>query len=169
LAGCPPTLKTLIIRDKVVVPTTFTKKLNSVEHLYLGVADITCNIGNIISDCFPNLVELTLCGTVTEGVHVALRNSHFQAADIRMHGHTGGRNFTYGFSFISKNTTEAKYYICSYRNTSQVDYVDTRGLPFFSIECFTDKQNGMPQRDQCELMSMTRLSVRKGICKLKLY
>jgi hypothetical protein len=169
LAGCPPILKTLIIRDKVVVPTSFTKKLNSVKHLNLGVDDITCNMGDIISDCFPSLVDSTLCGTVRGDVHVALRSLCFQTIDIQMRGPRGDKNFKYGIAFMSTNTTEIKYYMCSYRNISQVDYVNTRDLLFFSIECFTEKKNGIPQRDQYELMSMTRLSVRKGICKLKLY
>jgi hypothetical protein len=166
LAGCPPTLKTLILRKNVLLPTSFPKKLESVEVLYLGVADIICNVGDIISECFPNLLDLTLRGKVTKDVHVALRNSHFRAADIQMGDPKGSKNFKYGFSFKPTNMTEANYYMCSYQKTSQVDSRTINNLPLLSVECFVEKKTAIPQRD---IMLRTRSSARKGICRFRLY
>jgi hypothetical protein len=166
LAGCPPTLKTLILRKNVVLASSFPKKLESVEVLYLGVADIICNVGDIISECFPNLLDLTLHGKVTKGVHVALRNSHFRAADIQMGDPRGSKQFKYGFSFKPTNMAEANYYMCSYQKTSQVDFRTIKNLPLLSVECFVEKKTGISQRD---IMSRTHSSARKVTCKFRLY
>jgi hypothetical protein len=168
LSGCPPTLKALTIRDEAVLPASFTKELTSVKFLNLGVSDITCNIGDIISECFPNLAVFTLRGKVKGDVHIALKNSHFQTADIQIHGDRRDKHLRYGFSFKPANTTETRYHMCSYKNTSQVDFEDIKNLPLLSVECFTERKTESTQREPRSLLVMSDCS-KKGLCKLKLY
>lgn len=166
LTQCPPGLQTLILREKVVLPASFTRQLNFVQELYLDIVDVTSNVGDLISHCFPNLTNLTLCGMVTEDVHVAFRNSNFNVVHIQMNDPQGRMNFKFGFSFKPANETEPEYYSCSYQRKSVSNPQAIQNMHLLSIECFIQERTGMMQLDR-ELVPQA--AAEKAMCKLRLF
>jgi hypothetical protein len=60
LAACSPSLKTLSINIYSLVVRPSQIRLNSIETLSIGCMELGSDLGDIISSCFPNLVELNL-------------------------------------------------------------------------------------------------------------
>jgi hypothetical protein len=80
LDACPPALKTLTISGKHLVAPPFKRSLDSIETLCISYRTMTGDIGDILSSCFLNLVELIFTGTIIENTNIMLNSLRFQKA-----------------------------------------------------------------------------------------
>jgi hypothetical protein len=138
LAACPPLLKSLSIKCGSLLVKPFNTKLDSVQHLNIGFALLDNELGNIISNCFPNLVRLELTGEVKESATIMLHNSHFQQATFALSGATVGSLFQHGFSLKSPHQAKAQHYLCHKRRATLVQYNDIQDLPILSVVSLAD-------------------------------
>jgi hypothetical protein len=102
--------------------------------------ELGSDLGDIISSCFPNLVELNLECSFVNSIKIKLCNPRFQRATILILGGYTDNNGEYGISFKSPAQPETEYYISRNGEIDQVKYQHTKGLPIISIGSFTDKK-----------------------------
>jgi hypothetical protein len=159
LNGCPPTLKALSTAEvNNDIPPNYLRRFESLVKLYLGVNEIANEVADFVSDVFPNLHNLSICGKVKGDLPIALRNSNFQAAGFQIHKDRPSRNLRYSFSFKLSNTNETTFSNYNFirgdpcHSTFQVDHAAIVDSPLLSIECFTEMQTGMPPHGQSQPM-----------------
>jgi hypothetical protein len=134
LNGCPPSLKHLSITCFHLVVDPFTTVLASVETLELHSKSLTGTIGDIVSYCFPNLVQLVLFGSARQDIRIMLRSPHFEKATF---SRGDGGYATYGFAF--KCPIETQYYFCQKTKNTRVQQENIKRLPTMSVELLTEK------------------------------
>jgi hypothetical protein len=138
LRACPPTLRSLTIHNGEVFVLPLNQQLESIEYLKLGMVYIDTDLGNIISNCLPDLTDLELSGTLVCDVEITLKNPrrvYFHIGDM-----DGYSDTQYGFSFKCPNMTEPRYYSCCFDRAKQVEHGDIKGLPLLSVESLTVKK-----------------------------
>ncbi|KAI8890341.1 hypothetical protein K501DRAFT_266253 [Backusella circina FSU 941] len=134
LNDCPPSVRTFSISDADLKIDLATTRPSSIEKLTISCKDITKDLGNVISNCFPKLVELGLNGVLDENVNIALQSSSFKSANIIV------RTSEYGFSFASPSQAEPECYRCSMSEKVRASYEDMQFLPTLSVVTSTDKK-----------------------------
>jgi hypothetical protein len=147
LRACLPSLKVLYIGCSELIVEPFTKKLNSIENLHFGLITLTSGLGDIISSCFPNLLELHLTYKVTEDTTIVLKNPLFQKATFSTSGVCIRDNPTHCFSFLWPNQTEPLHYMnylkpnsMGMRKKKFVLYEYVQLFPTLTVISFTEKK-----------------------------
>jgi hypothetical protein len=141
LRACPTTLTSLAVEKAELFALPFNQQLESIGYLKLYVVEINTNMGNIISNCLPNLVDLNLYGRLECDVHMTLKNPHLQRALFRFYTMDEGMDTKYGFSFKCPTMTEPKYYVFFFFGAKQVERGDIKGLPLLSVESLAVKKS----------------------------
>jgi hypothetical protein len=146
LAACPSSLKTLIIDTPNMTVDLFQGSLESVQNLEINIAKITSVLGDIISSCFPNLVNLKLTGLVKENVNITLKSSHLQNATFYTSNIRKNKSRKHGLCFESPQQDEILYYQFCETETVRVEYEDIKHLPMLSIKSLTKKKLKVDER-----------------------
>jgi hypothetical protein len=124
---CPPSLKTLHIYSYKLEVARFNNRLDSIETLDIGHHKISSKLGDILSNCLPNLVKLRLAGEVVENVDIILKNPHFQEAVFSTEPVIGNPDGEYGFAFSFPD--KKKYYHCTDNKKMRVKLEAIKDLP----------------------------------------
>jgi hypothetical protein len=125
--------------DVFVLP--FNQQLESIEYLRLDKVYINTNMGNIISNCFPNLIDLDLSGTLVCDVEITSKNPHLQRAHFDIGDMDGYLDTRYDFVFKCPTMTVLQYYSCCFDEAIQVERGDIIGLPLLLVESNTVKKS----------------------------
>jgi hypothetical protein len=110
---------------------------------------INSNVGYIISNCFPNLIDTKLTDELVENAHIALKNPHFRKAEFYIHhleSYLPDEKYEdlypkYGFSLKCPNMIEAQYYICNPFRKTRTNCENIQSLPLLSVETSTEKRS----------------------------
>jgi hypothetical protein len=79
---CPPSLKSFKVSCNKLVVKPFKNNLDSIETLDISCVALGSVIGDFISSCFPNLVELRLAFKMGQNINITLKNPHFRKAEF---------------------------------------------------------------------------------------
>jgi hypothetical protein len=131
LDACPSPLKSLSVYCDRLVTKPFKNTLGSIETLEIGCDAFPSVFGDIISSCFPNLVELQLNFKLYDNVNITLKNSHFQKAVFCIN--RDPESDGYSFYLKSPNYSEKQYYFCDWNRKTGVQYQNIQNLPMLSI------------------------------------
>jgi hypothetical protein len=135
---CSSTLKHLHIKCYGLVVAPFKTQFDAIQTLNISFVRFTKNFGDIISSCFPIMVDLTLKGSVAENLNIVLKNPCFQKATLLIGSVMVDKSYRYGFSFNAPNLTE--HYASGTTSATRVQLEYLQELPVLSIETFTDKR-----------------------------
>jgi hypothetical protein len=146
LAACPSSLKTLIIDIRNMTVDPFQGSLESVQNLEIHIAKITSVLGDIISSCFLNLVNLELRGIVKENVNITLKSPHLQNTTFYTSNILKNKPHKHILCFESPQQDDILYYQFRETETVQVEYEDIKHLPMLSIKSLTKKKLKVDKR-----------------------
>jgi hypothetical protein len=138
LTSCPSSLKTISIQCLRMVVNPFEKNLASIENLDIDTSTITSHLGDMISSCFPNLVNLKLRGIVNEDMSITLKNPHFRKFTFVPIPYRGGTFSNHGFTFKSPHMKDAHYF-CYKKEITRVPYKKLKKLPMLVVKSLTGK------------------------------
>lgn len=145
LTACPPSLKNLSLECRDLVVSPFKTKLESIETLKIDVPKITNDLTDVISTCFPNLVELSLRGRITENVNLTLDIPRFQKVAFSTRPLAVYEKCIHGFTFKSPALTKPHNYIRNRnkefgtpRANMRINRKVIKDLPLLSVEFLTE-------------------------------
>ncbi|KAI8880286.1 hypothetical protein K501DRAFT_275703 [Backusella circina FSU 941] len=137
---CLPTLKNLTVRCEHLIIEPLNTRLYSIKKLDISYCTLNSDLGDIISSCFPDLVELYITGEVKENLDINLKSPHLQKASFFVSGIVINGDLYHGFSLKSPNQMKTEYYLCSMRATTPVQHDEIEHLPTLSVVSLTGKK-----------------------------
>jgi hypothetical protein len=147
LASCPDNLKTLSLHCPNLVAKSSIMTLDSIERLNIDCAILTSELGDIISQSFPNLVKLELFFKYLENTNITIKSPRFQHATFYKDKCRSIRDDKYGLSFKSADQTETLHYLYDELAWKCVQFEDIQHLPALFFTSFTkqklDLENGI--------------------------
>jgi Leucine-rich repeat (LRR) protein len=141
LSDCPTTLKRLVVERAKFFVLPFNQQLESIGYLEIGLVEINTNMGNIISNCLPNLADLKLHGRLECDVHMTFKNPHLQKAEFLFFTKIEEMSTRHGFSFKCPTMTVPQYYEIYLSGVKQAEHEDIKGLPLLSVESLAVKES----------------------------
>ncbi|KAI8879756.1 hypothetical protein K501DRAFT_302298 [Backusella circina FSU 941] len=140
LTACSPIPKNLTVWCEHLITEPRNTRSYSIKKLDIGFSTLNSDLGDIISSCFPDLVELSILGKVTENLTINLKSPHLQKASLFVSGIVINGDLYHGFSLKSPNQMKTEYYLCSMGATTPVQHDEIEHLPTLSVVSLTGKK-----------------------------